>query len=177
VEAIGLFINQSPGCRQGTILAPVAAPLPGSGAVSALGHFGTKTRPRGRTRRVTSDASDSDAACRAERPQLRSRKRALRERATPVWRAGDDPGRRPGDWASDNLPRRSGRHGVGHVKRRVTAPGHGGHGAGHGIHGASHSDHGDGERPAGPKSTAAPAAGAAAFTRAGRWDKSRASPR
>ena len=52
VEAIGRFINQSPGCRQGTILAPVAAwqPLPGSGAVSALGHFGTKTRPRGRAR-------------------------------------------------------------------------------------------------------------------------------
>jgi hypothetical protein len=41
VEAIGRLINQSPGCRQGTILAPVAAwqPLPGSGAVSALGHF------------------------------------------------------------------------------------------------------------------------------------------
>jgi hypothetical protein len=33
VEAIGRFINQSPGCRPGTILAPVAAwqPLPGSG--------------------------------------------------------------------------------------------------------------------------------------------------
>ena len=59
VEAIGRFINQSPGCRQGTILAPVAAwqPLPGSGAVSALGHFGTKTRPRGRARHVTSDAT------------------------------------------------------------------------------------------------------------------------
>ena len=50
-----------------------------------------------------------------------------------------------------------GRHGAGHVQRRVTAPGHGGHGAGH-------RDHGDGERPAGPESTAAPAAGAAAFT-------------
>jgi hypothetical protein len=58
--------------------------LPGSGAVSALRHFGTKTRPRGRARRVTSDATDSDAAgidsgersdtCRAERSQLRSKR-------------------------------------------------------------------------------------------------------
>jgi hypothetical protein len=119
VEAIGAFINRSSGCRQGTILAPVAAwqPLPGSGAVLALRHFGTKTRSRGRAKRVTSDATDSDAAgidsdersdmCRAERSQLRSRKRALREQATPVWRAEHDPSRRPGDWASDNLPRRS----------------------------------------------------------------------
>jgi hypothetical protein len=169
------FINQSPICRQGTILAPVAAwqPLPSSGAVSALGHFGTKTRPRGRARHVTSDATDSDAAgidssercdaCRAERSQLRSRKRALREQASPVRRAGHDPGGRPGDWASDSLPRRSqparcrSRR---HVQGRVTAPGHGGHG----IHGAGHSDRGDGERPAGPDSTAALAAGAAAFT-------------
>ena len=61
-----------------------------------------------------------------------------------------------------------GRHGAGHVQRRVTAPGHGGHGAGHGIHGAGHGIHGaghsDGERPAGPESTAASPAGAAAFT-------------
>jgi hypothetical protein len=109
VEAIGRFINQSPGCRQGRILAPVAAwqPLPRSGAVSSLGHVGTKTRPWGRARRVTSDTTDSDAAgidsgersdaCRGERSQLRSRKRALREQATPVWRAGGhDPGGRPG---------------------------------------------------------------------------------
>jgi hypothetical protein len=45
------FISQSPGCRQGTILAPVAARqlLPGSGAVSALGHFWNEdaTRSRG----------------------------------------------------------------------------------------------------------------------------------
>ncbi len=49
MEAIGRFINQSPGRRQGTILAPLAAwqTLPGSGAVSALGHLRTKTRPRG----------------------------------------------------------------------------------------------------------------------------------
>jgi hypothetical protein len=78
------------------ILAPVAAwqPLPGSGAVSALGHFGRKTRPRGRARHVTSDATDSDAAgidsgergdsCRAERSQLWSHKRALHEQVTPV---------------------------------------------------------------------------------------------
>jgi hypothetical protein len=64
-----------------------------------------------------------------------------------------------------------GRHGAGHVQRRVTAPGHGGHGAAHGIHGAGHSDHGDGERPAGPESMAASGAGAAACTRAGGWDK------
>ena len=44
------FITQSPGCRQGTILAPVAAwqQLPGSGAVWALGRFGSTTRPHGR---------------------------------------------------------------------------------------------------------------------------------
>jgi hypothetical protein len=41
-------------------------------------------------------------------------------------------------------------HGAGHVQRRVTPPGHGGHGTGHGIDGAGHSEHGDGERPAGP---------------------------
>jgi hypothetical protein len=63
-----------------------------------------------------------------------------------------------------------GRHVAGHVQRRVTAPGHGGHGAGHCIHGAGHSDHCDGGRPASPESTAASAAGAAAFTRAGGWD-------
>jgi hypothetical protein len=46
VEAIGRFINQSPGCRQGTILAPVAAwqLLPSRGAVSDLGYFGTNIR-------------------------------------------------------------------------------------------------------------------------------------
>jgi hypothetical protein len=48
-----------------------------------------------------------------------------------------------------------GRHSAGYVQRRVTAPGHGCHGAGHGFHGASHSDHGDGEQPAGPDSAAA----------------------
>ena len=35
MEAIGIFINQSPGCRQGMILAPMPAAwllLPGSGA-------------------------------------------------------------------------------------------------------------------------------------------------
>jgi hypothetical protein len=60
VEAIGRFVYQSPGCRQGTILAPVAAwrqLLPSSGTVSAedaatwLRHVF-----------VTSDATDSDAA-------------------------------------------------------------------------------------------------------------------
>ena len=76
-----------------------------------------EARDQRRDRYVTSDATDSDSAgidsgersdaCRAERSQLRSRKRALREQATPVWRAGHDPGGRPGDWASDNLPRRS----------------------------------------------------------------------
>jgi hypothetical protein len=46
-EAIGRFIVRKPGC---TILAPVAAwqLLPGSGAFSALGHFGSTTRPRSR---------------------------------------------------------------------------------------------------------------------------------
>jgi hypothetical protein len=161
VEAIGRFINQSPGCRQGTIfkLAPVAVwqPLPCSGAVSALGHFGTRTRPRGRARHATSNATDSDAAgidsgersdaCRAERSQLRSRKRALREQATSVWRARHDPGGRPGDWASDNLPRRS------RPERCRSRPAQG-----------------HGPRSRGPESTAASAAGAAAFTMADGWD-------
>ncbi len=42
----GEFIAQSPGCRQGTILAPVAAwqLLLGSGAFLALGHFGSTKR-------------------------------------------------------------------------------------------------------------------------------------
>jgi hypothetical protein len=53
------------------------------------------------------ERSDTCRARRAERSQLRSRKRALREQASPLGRAGDGPGRRPGDWASDNLPRRS----------------------------------------------------------------------
>jgi hypothetical protein len=173
VEAIGRFINQSPGCRQGTILAPVAAwqPLPGSWAVSALGHFESKTRPRGLARHVTNDATDSDAAgidssersdaCRAERLQLRSRKRALREQATPVWRAGHDPGGRPGGWASDNLPRRSrparcrSRPAQGHGPRSQRSRRRSRH---------SRAGHSDGELPAGPESTAASAAGAAAFT-------------
>ncbi len=45
-----IFIPQSPGCHQGTSLAPVTAwhLLPCSGAFSALGHFGSTTRPRGR---------------------------------------------------------------------------------------------------------------------------------
>jgi hypothetical protein len=54
------FIIQSPGC---TILAPVAAwqLLPGSGAVSALGHFGTKTRPQklSQNRVEISDATET----------------------------------------------------------------------------------------------------------------------
>ncbi len=121
MEAIRWFINQSPGCLQGMILAPVAAwqPLPCSGAVSDLGNFGTKTRPLGCARRVTSDTTDRDAAgagidsgergdtCRAEWSQFLSRKRALSEQATPVLRAGHDPGDRPCDWASDNLPLQS----------------------------------------------------------------------
>ena len=173
VEAIGRFTNQSPGCRQGTILAPVAAwqPLPGSGAVSALGHFGTKTRPRGRARHVTSDATDSDAAV-STRASV----------ATRVAQSGRNFGRASERYVSkrpqcgkQDMTRAvgpatgrvttchgdHGRHGAGHVQRRVTAPGHSGHGAGHGIHGAGHSD---GERPAGPESAAASAAGAAAFT-------------
>jgi hypothetical protein len=45
-----IFIPQSPGCRQGTSLVPVTAwhLLPGSAAVSALGHFGSTTQPQGR---------------------------------------------------------------------------------------------------------------------------------
>jgi hypothetical protein len=55
-------------------------------------------------------------------------------------------------------------HGACHVQHRFTAPGHGGHCDSHCIHGTHHSDHGDGERPAGPESAAASAAGATAFT-------------
>jgi hypothetical protein len=119
---------------------------------------------------VTSDATDSDAAgidsgkrsdvCRTERSQLRSRKRALREQATPVWRAGQDMTRAVG-LATGRVTTC---HGVTTCRpaqcQSRPAQGHGGHG----IHGTGHSDHGDGERPAGPESTAASAAGAAAFT-------------
>ena len=50
------FITQSPGCRQGAILAPIAAwhRMPGSGAVLALGRFGSSTRPQGRGERSPS---------------------------------------------------------------------------------------------------------------------------
>lgn len=48
VEAIGRFTIQSPGCRQGMILAPGTAwqRLSGSGGRLALGPFGSTTRPR-----------------------------------------------------------------------------------------------------------------------------------
>ena len=112
------FIIQSPGCRQGTILAPHAAwrRLPGSGAVLALGHFGTTTRPEGRGGRSPSRrslrASDSDVHNReppagagsqrassarggswrtekAAPPVARASERANRVRATSGWRAAE----------------------------------------------------------------------------------------
>ena len=53
------------------------------------------TRPKEGQRR----AAQAVVACRAERAQLRTRKQAFRERATPVWRAVEARG--------DDLPRRS----------------------------------------------------------------------
>ncbi len=63
VEAIGRFSNQSPGCRQSTILAPVTVaalqPLPGSGAVSfGLGTFWMEDATSG----------SREASCPATRP-------------------------------------------------------------------------------------------------------------
>jgi hypothetical protein len=60
----------------------------------------------------------------------RRRAVALRERATPVWQAGNDSDPRLTTCHGDD-----GRHGV---QRRVTTSDHGGHGGGHGIHGAIH---------------------------------------
>jgi hypothetical protein len=106
--------------------------------------------------------------------------RAFRERAAPAWQAVEGLAAGPATQsvsARDDLPPwqchgRYCRHGACHGRPRVTDPGHGGHGAGHGathgFHGAGHSDHCDEERPAGRVSAAVSAAGAAAFTRAGR---------
>ncbi len=129
-------------------------------------------RDQRRDRYVTSDATDSDAASRSSvatrvaqsgRNFGRASERCVSKRP----QCGEQDMTRavgPATGRVTTCHGDHGRHGAGHVQRRVTAPGHGGHGAGHGIHGAGHSDHGDGERPAGPESTAASAAGAAAFT-------------
>jgi hypothetical protein len=89
VEAIGRFINQSPGCRQGTILAPVAAwNCPAAGPFrpwDILETSGSREARDQRRDRQGIDWGELSDACRAERSQLRSRKRALREQATPVW--------------------------------------------------------------------------------------------
>ncbi len=95
---LGLFMDPAgtrpdPSCQAAALRCPKCKPL-----------FPKLARCRLTTPGSSGERSD---ACRAERSQLRSRKRALRDQATPVWRAGHDPGRRPGDWASDNLPRRS----------------------------------------------------------------------
>jgi hypothetical protein len=112
---------------------------------------------------VTSDATASESAdidsvergdsCRTERSRFRSRKRALREQATSEWRAEEARALGPATERVTTCHGDHGRHGAGHVQRRVTAPGHGGHGAGHGIHGASHSDHGaeSGQRVRNPR--------------------------
>jgi hypothetical protein len=56
-----------------------------------LGHFGTKTRPQGRARhheqRRDRQPSERGESCRTERSQLRSRKRAFRERARSAGQA------------------------------------------------------------------------------------------
>jgi hypothetical protein len=104
-----------------------------------------------------------DCSCRPGRSQLRSRKRAFRERAAQARRAVEAQlsGERPASAVTAGTEPVTAGAGV-------TAPGHGGHGAGHGashgLHGAGHSDHGDGELAAGPVSAAASAAGAAALT-------------
>ena len=73
------FIARSPGCRQGTILAPDAAwqLLPSSkkkGALRALGHFGSTTRPHGR-------GEVSSAAKRSSGEGLERTRRAVPHRA------------------------------------------------------------------------------------------------
>jgi hypothetical protein len=134
--------------------------LSGSGAISALGHFGTKTRPRGRARHVTSDATDSDAAV-STRASVATR---VTQSGRNFGRTSEHYVRKRPQCGEQDMARAigpatgrvttchgdHGRHGAGHVQRRVTAPGHCGHGTGHGIHGAGHSDHGDGKRPGRP---------------------------
>ena len=73
------FIARSPGCRQGTILAPDAAwqLLPSSkkgGPTRALGHFGSTTRPHGR-------GEVSSAAKRSSGEGLERTRRAVPHRA------------------------------------------------------------------------------------------------
>jgi hypothetical protein len=120
----------------------------------------TQARERERAWRRTTQAG---VAAYAVRGDLNGRgRRTFRERASLVMRAVEARAAGP----EGNLPRRS--RGAGHCQRRVTAPGHGGHGAGHGAnhdyHCAGHSEHGGRERLAGPESAAATATGAAAFT-------------
>jgi hypothetical protein len=135
-----------------------------------LGHFGTKTRPRGRARtrptaslRVSTRKSVTTRVEKNDRNFGRASERFVSERP----QCGEREMARTVGPATERVTACYGDHGrlgAGHVQRRVTAPGHGGHGTRHGIHGASQSDHGDEERPAGPESAAASATGAAAFT-------------
>ena len=183
MEANGRFINHSPGCRQGTILAPVAAWhfCPAAGPFRPWDIL-ERRRDLGVARGfVTSDATASESAdidsvergdsCRTERSRFRSRKRALREQATSEWRAEEARALGPATERVTTCHGDHGQHGAGHVQRRVTAPGHGGHGAGHGIHGASHSDHGaeSGQRVRNPRRRRPP--GQRLSPRAGGWDK------
>ena len=66
-------------------------------------------------------------------PRLRSRERAFRERATAAWRAVEAQAAGPTTQRGTTCPGCHGKNGAGHVRRGVTAPDHGGHGASHGI--------------------------------------------
>jgi hypothetical protein len=148
-----------PGGRSGTAAAACAA---------VSGQVDSRLSDAAEGRGAEGGSSSRGGWCRAERARLRTRERAFRERATAAWRAVEARAAGPATQRGTTCHCGHGRHGAGHGRRRVTAPGHGGHGDGHGNtsgdHGAGHSDHGDGERPAGPVPAAASAAGAAAST-------------
>ncbi len=107
VEATEVFIARSPGCRQGTILAPVAAwrLLPGSkkGRIG-LGIFGSTTQSQGLIE-VTSAATQTKAW---HEERLRQSRRVVADQANALQSrrracasetdvaSGRDPGHRPG---------------------------------------------------------------------------------
>jgi hypothetical protein len=137
------IINQSSGCCQGTILVPVAAWhfLPGSMSVSwnedatlwsreaswpatrptAIQRVSTRASLATRVAKCGHNFGCKSERCVGKRPQCGEKDMA---------RAVGPASGRVTTCHGDN-----GRHGAGHVQRRVTTPGHGGHGAGHGIHG------------------------------------------
>jgi hypothetical protein len=107
VEAIGRFIARTPGCRQGTILAPWRRGnyCPAAGSF-ALGHFGSKSRPQGRGEVTWAATRPRAGQRRAAQASVETRAaqsdRAPVAQASVSWASdscvarGRGPGRRPG---------------------------------------------------------------------------------